>query len=218
MKKHIPNILTLCNLVSGCLAVVAAYNADYQLVLLFVVISAVFDFLDGFAARLLKAYSPVGKELDSLADVISFGFAPAMIAVSLLGDLGVYRYFGLLIVALSALRLAKFNLDDSQTDSFIGMPTPANAIFWGGLGYSYNQLFTDNPLITLALVLTTSVLLVSSLPMFSLKLKNINFANNKWQYALIVLSAILLCVMRLDAIMWIIVLYVLLSGLKAFRQ
>lgn len=218
MKKHIPNTLTLCNLASGCLAVIAAYNADYQLVLLFVLISAVFDFLDGFAARLLKAYSPVGKELDSLADVISFGFAPAMIAVSLLGDLGVYRYFGLLIVALSALRLAKFNLDDSQIDSFIGMPTPANAIFWGGLGYSYNQLFTDNTLFTLALVLTTSVLLVSSLPMFSLKLKNINFANNKWQYALIVLSAILLCVMRLDAIMWIIVLYVLLSGLKAFRQ
>lgn len=216
MKKHIPNILTLCNLVSGCIAVVAAYNSDYRMTLMFISISALFDFLDGFAARLLKAYSPLGKELDSLADVISFGFAPAMIAVSLLGNLGIYRYLGLLIVALSALRLAKFNIGDSQTESFIGMPTPANAIFWAGLGYSYSQLFTDNLFITLALVLTTSVLLVSNLPMFSLKMKNLRFADNIFQFALIILSAILFVFMQLDAVMWIIVIYVVLSGVKAF--
>ena len=105
MRKHIPNILTLCNLCSGCLAVLSAFYDDYSYALIFVLVSAVFDFMDGFAARLLKVYSPLGKELDSLADVISFGFAPAMVAVNLLEGLGGYwSFLGLLIAAFSALR------------------------------------------------------------------------------------------------------------------
>lgn len=215
MKKNIPNIITLCNLCSGCLAVMAAFESDYKWALIFVIISAVFDFLDGFAARLLKAYSLIGKELDSLADLISFGFAPAMVAVSLLNELGSYSFIGLLIVAFSALRLAKFNVDDRQTDSFIGLPTPANAILWVGMGFTYNQFFSENPHITLALVVVTSCLLISNLPMFSLKSKNFGFNQNKWQYILIFTSIILLIVLQLNATMWIITLYILLSVAKS---
>lgn len=218
MKKHIPNILTLCNLCSGCVAVLAAAVGNFKLTLIFVLISAVFDFLDGFVARLLKAYSPLGKELDSLADVVSFGFAPAMMAVSLLSCWGNWQFVGLLIVAFSALRLAKFNIDDRQTDSFVGLPTPANAIFWVGLGFAYSHFFAHNSYFTLILVAITSYLLVSELPMFSLKFKNYSFADNKWQYLLIAAAAILLIVLQLKAIMWIIVLYVILSVAKVIVE
>lgn len=218
MKKNIPNIITLCNLSSGCLAVMATFESDYKRALIFVVISAVFDFLDGFAARLLKAYSPMGKELDSLADVISFGFAPAMVAVSLLGELGSYSFIGLLIVAFSALRLAKFNIDDRQTDSFIGLPTPANAILWVGVGFAYNQFFAENFYITLVLVAVTSYLLIANLPMFSLKFKNFGFSQNKWQYILIFTSIILLIALQLKAMAWIIAVYILLSVVRALTE
>ena len=140
--SHIPNFITSLNLFSGAMAVYFAFQANYELVLILVLLAAVFDFLDGFAARLLKAYSPMGKELDSLADVISFGMAPGAVAFSLLraSELPEWAAFaGFIIPVFSALRLAKFNIDERQTTSFIGMPTPANAIFWIGLGYSYNE-------------------------------------------------------------------------------
>ncbi len=212
MKKHIPNTITLLNLCSGAMGVVAAYEADYKMVVFFILLSAVLDFLDGFMARLLKAYSPLGKELDSLADVISFGLVPAMVAKSLMtASLGWVSWFGLLIAAFSALRLAKFNIDDRQTTSFIGMPTPANAILWGGLAYAYAEFFSANPYITLALVVATSLLLVSSLPMFSLKFRSFSPKENIPQYTLIVVSAILFIVLKLEALAWIITLYILMS-------
>ena len=215
MRKHIPNILTLCNLCSGCLAVLSAFYDDYSYALIFVLVSAVFDFMDGFAARLLKVYSPLGKELDSLADVISFGFAPAMVAVNLLEGLGGYwRFLGLLIAAFSALRLAKFNIDDRQTSSFIGLPTPANAIFWVGLGFAYYRFFYYNYWYTLILVATTCYLLVAELPMFSLKFKTYSLDENIWRYLLIAISVILLVLFRLEAMSWIIVAYIVLSLLK----
>ena len=215
MRKHIPNILTLCNLCSGCLAVLSAFYDDYSSALIFVLVSAVFDFMDGFAARLLKVYSPLGKELDSLADVISFGFAPAMVAVNLLEGLGGYwSFLGLLIAAFSALRLAKFNIDDRQTNSFIGLPTPANAIFWVGLGFAYYRLFYYNYWYTLILVAATCYLLVAELPMFSLKFKTYSLGENIWRYLLIAISVILLVLFRLEAMSWIIVVYVVLSLLK----
>lgn len=143
MKKHIPNTLTCCNLISGCIATYWAFNANYELALLFVVIGAVFDFFDGFAARLLHVSSNIGKELDSLADDITFGFAPSAVIFSMLRSLStpqvplfnsplvaeVLPYVAFVMAAFSALRLAKFNLDERQTTSFIGMPTPANALF-----------------------------------------------------------------------------------------
>ena len=215
MRKHIPNILTLCNLCSGCLAVLSAFYDDYLSALIFVLVSAVFDFMDGFAARLLKVYSHLGKELDSLADVISFGFAPAMVAVNLLEGLGGYwSFLGLLIAAFSALRLAKFNIDDRQTNSFIGLPTPANAIFWVGLGFAYYHFFYYNYWYTLILVAATCYLLVAELPMFSLKFKTYSLGENIWRYLLIAISVILMVLFRLEAMSWIIVAYVVLSLLK----
>jgi CDP-diacylglycerol--serine O-phosphatidyltransferase len=221
MKKHIPNILTICNLLCGCMAVANAFVSHYKVALFFILAAAVFDFLDGFAARLLKSISAIGKELDSLADVISFGLAPAWIAVALLS----YKEFmfseilifsGLLIVAFSALRLAKFNTDERQTNSFIGLAVPANAIFWAGLANSYGKQMSDNQIIVFILIAVSCFLLVCNLPMFSLKFKNFNPKDNIWQFILIFIALILLIIIRLDAIMWIIAVYILLSVIKFF--
>ena len=137
IKKHIPNTITCLNLISGCIATYWAFQGDYQLALLFIVIGAVFDFFDGMSARLLHVSSDIGKELDSLADDITFGFAPSAIVFSFLSSFHIHLplvpFLAFVIAAFSALRLAKFNLDERQTLGFIGLPTPANALFWGAL-------------------------------------------------------------------------------------
>lgn len=217
MKKNIPNLITCLNLFSGSLAVYYAFQANYEAVLLLVLLSAVFDFLDGFAARLLKAYSPMGKELDSLADVISFGMAPGVVAFSLLkaSNLPEWLAFAAFIIPVfSALRLAKFNIDERQTSSFIGMPTPANAIFWVGLGYSLNGYLSDNYLYVLILVVIMSFLLVSELPMFSLKFKNLKLKDNSWQFVFLAVCCGLIILFRFDAFAPVIACYILLSVLK----
>jgi len=235
MKKHIPNLLTICNLLCGCMAAYHAFYSSvlcnpepyYKYALFFVLMAAVFDFLDGFAARLLKAYSPVGKQLDSLADMISFGLAPAIIAMGLLRrSVHHFDFFennmllwslgcgGFIIAAFSALRLAKFNVDDRQTDSFIGLAVPANAIFWAGLANSYSAQLAEFPIIVILLIPLSCFLLVCNLPMFSLKFKHFGWKGNEFQFILIICSAILLIFLRLDAFAWIIVLYVLLSVIK----
>ena len=186
MKRHIPNTLTCLNLFSGCLAVVMAFDGQFTLAFAFILLSAVFDFFDGLAARALDAHSPIGKDLDSLADDVSFGVAPASMLFNLLQQVAVAQrwggacallpYVAFLIAVFSALRLAKFNNDSRQTTSFIGLPVPANALFWA----SYVLFLNGNPervqqwafplaLLTLALVLLFSWLLVSEIPMFSLK-------------------------------------------------
>ncbi len=136
--RNIPNTITSCNLFCGCIACYMAFHSKYEWALLFIVLGAVFDFFDGMTARLLHVSSPIGKELDSLADDITFGLAPAAIAFSLFKEVhypdfllplsGLMPYTAFLIAVFSALRLAKFNLDERQTSSFIGMPTPANAL------------------------------------------------------------------------------------------
>ena len=137
MKKHIPNTITCLNLISGCIATYWAFQGDYELALLFIVIGAVFDFFDGMVARLLHVSSPIGKELDSLADDITFGFAPSAIVFDFLCKFHTHLFFipflAFIMAAFSALRLAKFNLDERQALGFIGLPTPANALFWGAL-------------------------------------------------------------------------------------
>ena len=141
MKKHIPNTITSLNLFSGSIAIVMAFEGAYIWVVFWVIIAAIFDFFDGMAARLLNAYSDIGKELDSLADVVSFGVAPAVAVFTLLRNDIIYHeslifiqpyipYLAFVIPIFSALRLAKFNIDERQTSSFIGLPTPANALFW----------------------------------------------------------------------------------------
>ena len=141
IKRYIPNSLTCCNLISGCVATAFAFGSNPKTALLLIVIGAIFDFFDGMSARLLGVSSPIGKELDSLADVVTFGVAPATIVFSelcvldypaLLEPLSkILPFFAFVMAAFSALRLAKFNLDTRQTTSFIGLPTPANALFWG---------------------------------------------------------------------------------------
>ena len=137
-KKHIPNTITCLNLISGCIATYWAFQGDYRMALLFIVIGAVFDFFDGMVARLLHVSSPIGKELDSLADDITFGFAPSAIIFSYLSQFSILHsqlmpFMAFIMAAFSALRLAKFNLDERQALGFIGLPTPANALFWGAL-------------------------------------------------------------------------------------
>ncbi len=150
-EKHIPNSITSCNLICGCISIHYAMSGALTMALLFIVLGAVFDFFDGFAARLLGVASPIGKELDSLADVVTFGVAPAAMVFTLLSQhsrcsangscpLGmILPYTAFLIAAFSALRLAKFNLDTRQSHSFIGLPTPANALFWGSLAVWLSQ-------------------------------------------------------------------------------
>jgi CDP-diacylglycerol---serine O-phosphatidyltransferase len=221
IKRNIPNLITCLNLFSGSLAVYYAFQANYEAVLLLVLLAAVFDFLDGFAARLLKAYSPMGKELDSLADVISFGMAPGTVAFSLLkaSILPEWLAFAAFIIPVfSALRLAKFNIDERQTSSFIGMPTPANAIFWVGLGYSHDKSFPLNEWIILGLIIVFSLLLVVELPMFSLKIKNFKNKQNILQGIFLAGAGALIGAFKLEAFSLIIIWYIVLSLFKLISK
>lgn len=214
VRKSIPNFITCLNLFSGCIAVYLGFSGVYDWAFFFILIAAIFDFFDGFAARLLKAYSDIGKELDSLADVISFGLAPGAIVFSVLSHSDVWsymKYAAFLIPVFSALRLAKFNIDERQTSSFLGLPTPANAIFWGGIIYSYSDFFKFQPWILIALMLLFCALLVSEIPMFSLKVKGFSWKENKHQYIYLFGSAILLATMWNNAFGPIIGWYVVYS-------
>jgi CDP-diacylglycerol--serine O-phosphatidyltransferase len=213
IKNYIPNTITCLNLISGCIAVWFAFNGDFKYALWAILVAAVFDFCDGLAARLLHAYSAVGKELDSLADVVSFGFAPGALVFSILEQGGYewLRFGGFIIPAFSALRLAKFNLDERQTSSFLGLPVPANAIFWAGLAYAYSSFFAVQPVFLLVLTVIFSLLLVSELPMFSLKVKGLAWKDNKIQYLFLIGCAGLLIIFGLEGIMWLIVWYIAFS-------
>ena len=211
IKKHIPNSITCCNLISGCIATYFAFRHDFEWALAWMVIGAVFDFFDGMTARLLHVSSPIGKELDSLADDITFGIAPAAIAFSLFKEVSYpafmqpiehfMPYTAFLISVFSALRLAKFNIDTRQTSSFIGMPTPANALFWGSLVTGEHDFLVSehfNAIYLFILVVIMSLLLVAELPMFSLKFKNLSWQSNKVSYIFLIVSIPLIAVFRLS--------------------
>ena len=222
IKKHIPNFITCLNLFSGCVAIYFAFKGNYQTAFIAILIAGLFDFLDGFAARMLHAYSPMGKELDSLADVISFGMAPGAIVFSLLSNSAICEWLpfvGFLIPVFSGLRLAKFNIDERQTSSFIGLPVPANAIFWAGIVYSFPVFLLGNLWILLILIVLFSYFLISEIPMFSLKFKNIAWKNNQLQYIFLIGCIILLTVLQLNAFAPIIGWYILLSiATSVFRK
>ena len=220
ITKHIPNTITCLNLFSGCIACVMAFQGEYFHAALFIYLAAVFDFLDGMAARALNAYSGMGKELDSLADMISFGLAPGIILFSWLQAITPENnlflpYIAFLIPVFSALRLAKFNIDTRQTSSFIGLPTPANAIFIAALISLHNEPHLSDVLsnvrIITILILILSFLLISRLPMFSLKFQSLTWKSNKIRYTFLILSLVLLGIFRLTAIPLIIVLFILMS-------
>jgi len=214
--RSIPNTLTCCNLLSGCGATLTAINSgDFKLALLYIIIGAVFDFFDGFSARILHVSSPIGKELDSLADVITFGMAPAAIVWAYLNichfPLSIFPF---LMVAFSALRLAKFNLDERQTSSFIGLPTPANALFWASLIVGLDRM-EDLPAgicwAVLAGILISCWLLVAEIPMFALKFKNFNLHDNTVRYVFLITSLALIVCLGVPGIAAVIVWYVILS-------
>lgn len=232
IKRHIPNTITCCNLISGCIATTFAFCGNLQIALLWIIMGAVFDFFDGMSARLLKVSSPIGKELDSLADDITFGLAPSTIVFWLLGVveypafLEPYRniipFFAFVMAAFSALRLAKFNLDERQTTSFIGLPTPANALFWGALIVSNPSWLIHGSyalFIILAMVCISSYLLISELPMFALKFKQWGWKGNEIKYYFIALSIILFFVLGIwEAWAVIIACYVLISIFMFLRK
>lgn len=219
VRVHIPNAITCLNLLSGCVGVTLALAGCYTGVVWCVALSALFDFLDGFAARLLKAYSPVGKELDSLADLVSFGLVPGLLVMHCLrevlpADASWVSYVALLLPVFSALRLAKFNTDNRQTTAFIGLPVPADALWWIGVCH----LFVDSADVTLwqvacvvACVLLFSYLMVSEIPMFSLKCKHYRWRGNELRYILLAVAVVLLATMGVAGLAPVIGVYVLLS-------
>lgn len=237
MKKHIPNLLTGMNVISGTLALFMAMYGYLEWAAIFILIGMVFDFFDGMVARLLHVKSEMGKELDSLADIVSFGVAPAVLAHLLMkeivmgesggniADLSVVGqilvFVPLLIPFFSAFRLAKFNLDTRQTTSFIGMPVPAHAFFWVGLVFAarylpgvYSALF-GNVWVLVACVVILSLLLVSELPMFSLKITGFAWKENKIRYLYFLCLLLIVLFFGWAVIVCIVPLYILFCAVDA---
>lgn len=213
------------NLFSGCIAIVMAFEGAFYWVVFWVIAAAVFDFFDGMAAHVLQAPSKIGKELDSLADVVSFGVAPAAAVFIMLRNYALYPdglatwqpylpYLAFIIPVFSALRLAKFNIDERQSTSFLGLPTPANALFWISYVYGTYNLSVENVLIlyaTLPLILILSLLMVSEIPMFSFKMKNFRLSENIYPVILIVSTIIFLSIWGIMGLAATIVMYITLS-------
>ncbi len=216
--SFLPNTITCLNLFSGCIGVWFAFNGNYQGAALAIFLSAVFDFLDGMAARILQAYSPIGKELDSLADVVSFGVVPGAIVFSILSADGFtpLAFLGFIIPVFSALRLAKFNVDDRQSTSFIGLPVPANAIFWAGLSLTLSEWLKTHPYVLIGVAFFFSYLLVSEIPMFSLKFKNLTWKDNKLPFIFLGGCLILIILLWKNAVAPLILWYILLSVVQSF--
>ena len=224
IKKHIPNTITCCNLVSGCVAIAYAFSGNVELSFTWIIIGAVFDFFDGMSARLLNVSSPIGKELDSLADVVTFGVAPSTILFS---ELSVMSYPAILeplrpilpftayiMAAFSALRLAKFNLDERQALGFIGLPTPANALFWGSLIIGAGKWLEATPFMVFFLlggILISSWLMVSEIPMFALKFKEWGWKGNQVKYIFLLTCIPLLLIFGISGLAIIIAWYVIIS-------
>lgn len=234
IKKHIPNILTLLNLFSGSIAIVFAFEGLFHLAAIFVGIAAFFDFADGFAARVLKSYSEIGKELDSMADMVSFGFTPAVVLFRLLqdassvsaiwiSDINLLPFMAFAITIFSALRLAIFNVDTRQSEVFIGLPTPANAIFilsipfavhYGSSSSIWHPLFSwmlANEWMLIGITSFLSWFMVANFPLFSLKFKNLKLTDNLIRYVFLTGSAMLLIVFCWHAVPLIMIFYITLS-------
>ena len=225
MLKHIPNLLTISNLICGCIALYFVFHEDLILAAYLIGLAAIFDFMDGAAARILNVSSPVGKELDSLADLISFGLVPGAFVFHLLeaSALNHLAFLALLIPAFSALRLAKFNVDERQTDYFIGLPTPANCLLFVSLPLithyqdeSFVAMWVEIPELLIGLTILSSIALVSELPLFSLKFKNLKYQENQLRFFFVGISGLLLVLLQFSAIPIIVVLYLILSLI--FRQ
>ncbi len=223
MKQHIPNFITCLNLLAGCIAIVFAFQHQLEITVYLLALSALFDFFDGLAARALNAYSVIGKDLDSLADMVSFGFAPGAIMYIVLNDLLLaqqlptyWAYTAFIIPVFSALRLAKFNNDTRQSTYFVGLPTPANTLFFMSIPFvlahsAISNTFINSPAFLISLIVLMSFFMVAEIPLISLKFKNFNWKENLEKFLLIGISIILFVILKFVAIPLIILCYILLS-------
>ncbi len=249
IKKQIPNIITLGNLLCGTIATIYAVRGDFYTTAILVGIGIAFDFFDGFVARLLQVQGEFGKQLDSLADMVTSGVVPGIIMIQYMvnsshyGELGIsswdaaldmglnidswfsYKVLGLLLTLFAGYRLAKFNIDERQSDSFIGLPTPAMNLFVLSLPliseYTDNVLIQDiihNKYVLIFITILLSVLMVSEIKLFSLKFKNYSFKDNSIKYIFLILSLVLLITLKFVAVPVIILLYVLMSVIKNMKK
>ena len=237
LTKYIPNLLTLLNLSSGLVALIFVFKQDWTMVGIFVLSGIFFDFFDGLAARAFKVSSPLGLQLDSLADMVTSGVVPAFTLSFLIANALGFSFTdnfsfdtnhllalsGLVVALASAYRLAKFNIDERQTSSFIGLPTPANALFIvslaliiSGNDYPAISQMLNNPYVLIITGLLSAYLLNAEMPLFSLKFKDFSWAKNWKKYVIIVLTVILLPIFKIAAVPLIIILYILISVL--FRR
>lgn len=225
IKRHIPNIITLLNLFCGCVALVFAVNENFEMAFYFVCLGIFLDFFDGFFARLFHVSSPLGLQLDSLADMVTSGFVPGYVmflmlfnSVSTAPSLAYFPYLGFIITLGSCYRLANFNIDTRQTDSFIGLPTPANALFILSLPliikYSDSlmvlELLTNN-WVLLVITLLSAYILNAEIPLFALKIKKFNLKDNALQIVFVLISMVLLVLFQFSGVALVIVFYVFLS-------
>lgn len=241
MKKHIPNLITSLNLLCGCLAILFVVSGDLVIASFLVIVGMFFDFFDGLAARLLNVQSEIGVQLDSLADMVSFGVVPGLVMFQLLNKsiapqvlttgfensetingleqgMSIIPFIGMLIIIASAFRLAKFNIDSRQTTSFIGLPTPANTLLIISLPlifqYQYSPFIESiifNQWFLIALTICSAILLNAEIPLFALKFKTWDFKSNKLRYLFLAISLITIVILKFIAIPLIIILYIVLS-------
>ncbi|MGY3052492.1 CDP-diacylglycerol--serine O-phosphatidyltransferase [Pedobacter sp. UYEF25] len=221
MKKHIPNAITCANLFSGCIGIAFAFKGDLgalQIAAYFVILSGIFDFFDGMMARLLKANSIIGKDLDSLADVVSFGVLPGVIMFQLLKQSdyssSILPYLGFIITVFSAVRLAKFNNDERQTEDFIGLNTPMNTFFICSLPFIAVDypLVVGSSLLLIGIIAVTSYLMISEFRLFSLKFKSLAWSANRLKYIFLICSAALIIALQFVAIPFVLLLYLIFSS------
>jgi len=231
IRKNLANGITCLNLICGCLSILYTIRVDLQMAGIFILIASLFDFLDGFVARLAGAYSPIGKELDSLADIISFGAAPGFILFALFyydsNFLGIdfdpmknwYSFAAFLLPCGSALRLAKFNTDTSQSEGFIGLPVPSMSFIVVSLPFivfenktpEWLSNFLVHPIVLISIILGLCYLMLSDLRLISLKFSSYDFAGNKARYILLATGAVLLVLLQLKALPLIILAYIIIS-------
>ncbi|PQL92779.1 phosphatidylcholine/phosphatidylserine synthase [Apibacter sp. wkB309] len=232
--KYLPNTLTLANLLCGSIAcILTIIKAPIEYILILLLCSLIFDFFDGFAARLAKVSGPFGKELDSLADIVTFGVLPGLFMFTMLGGddfysristfsngfihnkyIVLFPFFGLLITLFSALRLAKFNLDEEQSYYFKGLPTPANTILIFSLYYlhqNHTYLLLDNSWFLLFITVLSSYLLVANIPLLAFKFKNLTWKDNSLVYSFLIICIVLLIFLKISAIPILILIYLILS-------
>ena len=223
IKKHIPNALTCANLLSGCVGIVYAFQNRLDIAAYAVLISGIFDFFDGNLARILNVKSPIGKELDSLADMVSFGFLPGVVMFKLLeqshSTFEYLPFFGFLITIFSCLRLAKFNIDTRQTEDFIGLNTPMNTLFIVSLPFIQREYpaLIGSTLLLVCLTILMSWLLISEIRIYSLKFGTMSWTDNKIKFVFLIVSAVLIAFLKFAAIPFVLVLYIL-SSFVHFRN